>query len=52
MQQRGGDSARGHIWVCEAELLPIPYFYVVFTVLTEVASIAFHNKAVVYGILF
>jgi len=33
-------------------LLPVPYFHVVFTLPSEVAEIAFHNKAVVYGILF
>lgn len=36
----------------QAELLPVPYFHVVFTVPSEVAAIAFHNKAVVYDILF
>jgi hypothetical protein len=35
-----------------AELLPVPYFHVVFTVPTEVAELAFGNKKVVYGILF
>jgi hypothetical protein len=36
----------------QAELLPVPYFHVVFTVPDEVATIAFQNKAVVYDILF
>jgi len=36
----------------QADLLPVPYFHVVFTVPAPVAEIAFHNKAVVYGILF
>ena len=36
----------------QAELLPVPYFHVVFTLPTAVAEIAFHNKAVVYAILF
>jgi hypothetical protein len=36
----------------QADLLPVPYFHVVFTVPTPVADIAFHNKEVVYGILF
>jgi hypothetical protein len=41
-------------WLAEwqAELLPVPYFHVVFTVPAQVAAIAFHNKAVVYAILF
>jgi hypothetical protein len=36
----------------QAELLPVPYFHVVFTLPDEVATIAFQNKAVVYDILF
>ena len=36
----------------QAELLPVPYFHVVFTVPAPVADLAFHNKAAVYGILF
>ena len=36
----------------QAELLPVPYFHVVFTVPAEVAEIAFQNKAAVYAILF
>ncbi|HET7883596.1 MAG TPA: transposase zinc-binding domain-containing protein, partial [Acetobacteraceae bacterium] len=36
----------------QAELLPVPYFHVVFTVPAPVAELAFHNKAVVYGVLF
>jgi len=36
----------------QAELLPVPYFHVVFTLPAPVAEIAFHNKATVYAILF
>ena len=36
----------------QSELLPVPYFHVVFTVPAPIAQIALHNKAVVYGILF
>jgi len=36
----------------QADLLPVPYFHVVFTVPAEVAAIAYQNKAVVYAILF
>src|SRR5260370_1717674 len=36
----------------QAELLPVPYFHVVFTLPAAVAEIAFHNKATVYAILF
>jgi len=35
-----------------AELLPVPYFHVVFTLPSEIADIAFTNKRVVYGLLF
>ena len=36
----------------QTELLPVPYFHIVFTVPAPLAEIAFHNKAAVYGILF
>jgi hypothetical protein len=36
----------------QADLLPAPYFHVVFTVPAQVAEIAFQNKAAVYAILF
>jgi hypothetical protein len=36
----------------EADLLPVPYFHVVFTVPGEVAAIAYQNKRLLYGILF
>jgi hypothetical protein len=36
----------------QAELLPVSYFRVVFTLPAPVAEIAFHNKATVYAILF
>src|SRR3989442_10731357 len=36
----------------KAELLPVEYFHLVFTVPEPIATIAFQNKAVVYGILF
>jgi len=47
-------SATRERWLADrqADLLPVPYFHVVFTVPSEVAEIAFHNKAVVYAILF
>ena len=47
-------SATRERWLADrqADLLPVPYFHVVFTVPAEVAEIAFHNKAVVYAILF
>ena len=41
-------------WLAErqAELLPVPYFHVVFTLPAPVAEIAFQNKETVYAILF
>ena len=36
----------------QAELLPVPYFHVVFTVPAAAAEIAFQNKETVYAILF
>jgi hypothetical protein len=41
-------------WLTErqAELLPVPYFHVVFTLPAPAAEIAFQNKAAVYAILF
>jgi hypothetical protein len=36
----------------KAELLPVEYFHVVFTIPEELARIAFYNPEVVYGILF
>ena len=36
----------------KAELLPVEYFHVVFTVPEQIATIAFQNKSVVYAILF
>src|SRR3982751_3329545 len=41
-------------WLAErqAELLPVPYFHVVFTLPAPAAEIAFQNKAAVYVILF
>ena len=42
------------VWLAErqAELLPVPYFHVVFTLPTPASEIAFQNKAAVYAILF
>jgi hypothetical protein len=36
----------------KAELLPVEYFHVVFTVPEELARLAFYNQEAVYGILF
>lgn len=47
-----GAAARTWLEAREADLLPVGYFHVVFTLPAEVADIAFHNKAVVYDLLF
>lgn len=36
----------------EAELLPVPYFHVVFTLPAAIGALAYHNKAKIYGLLF
>jgi hypothetical protein len=35
----------------EAELLPVPYFHVVYTLPSELRDIAYQNKRVVYDLL-
>ncbi|HLJ18816.1 MAG TPA: IS91 family transposase [Stellaceae bacterium] len=47
-----GAAARSWLAEREADLLPIGYFHVVFTLPAEVADIAFTNKALVYDLLF
>ncbi|MER9586957.1 IS91 family transposase [Mesorhizobium sp. M0276] len=47
-----GAAARTWLAEREADLLPVGYFHVVFTLPAEVADIAFHNKAAVYDLLF
>jgi len=36
----------------QADLLPVPYFHVVFTLPAPIAAIGYYNKAIVYGLLF
>ena len=47
-----GAAARTWLAEREADLLPVGYFYVVFTLPAEVADIAWQNKALVYDLLF
>ena len=47
-----GAAAREWLAAREADLLPVGYFHVVFTVPAEIADIAFSNKAAVYDLLF
>jgi len=47
-------GAAARAWLAEraAELLPVPYYHVVFTLPAAIADIAYHNKAVIYDLLF
>jgi hypothetical protein len=47
-----GAQAREWPAAREADLLPVGYFHVVFSLPAEVSDIALHNKAVVYDLLF
>jgi len=47
-----GAAAKAWLAEREAELLPVPYFHVVFTLPGPIADIAYQNKAVIYDILF
>jgi hypothetical protein len=47
-----GAAAREWLAARQADLLPVGYFHVVFTLPAEVADFAWHNKAVVYDLLF
>src|ERR1700761_4193663 len=47
-----GAAAREWMAAREAELLPVPYFHVVFTLPARIAAITYQNKAVVYDLLF
>ena len=47
-----GAAAQRWLEAREAELLPLAYYHVVFTLPAHVGDIAFQNKAVVYDILF
>jgi hypothetical protein len=47
-------GAAAHEWMAarEADLLPIPYFHVVFTLPSAIGDIAYQNKAAIYDLLF
>jgi hypothetical protein len=47
-----GPAARDWMAARAADLLPVPYYHVVFTLPAPVAEIAYTNKAVVYDLLF
>ena len=47
-----GAAAREWLAEREAELLPVPYYHVVFSLPAQIADIAYQNKAVIYDLLF
>ena len=47
-----GAAARDWLAAREADLLPVGYFHLVFTLPAEITPIAYQNKAVVYDLLF
>ena len=47
-----GAAARNWMEAREAELLPVQYFHVVFTLPSQIADIAYQNKRVIYDLLF
>ena len=47
-----GAAAKEWLAEREAELLPVPYYHVVFTLPAQISDIAYHNKEVIYDLLF
>ena len=47
-----GTAAKDWLADREADLLPVPYYHVVFTLPAAIADIAYQNKAVLYDLLF
>ncbi len=47
-----GAAAKEWLADREADLLPVPYYHVVFTLPAAIADIAYQNKAVIYDLLF
>jgi len=47
-----GAAARAWLAERESELLPVPYYHLVFTLPAAIADIAYQNKATVYDLLF
>jgi putative transposase/transposase-like zinc-binding protein len=47
-----GAAAKEWLTDREAELLPVPYYHVVFTLPAAIGDIAYQNKAVIYDLLF
>lgn len=47
-----GSAAKRWLVARQADLLPVDYYHVVFTLPAPIAALAYQNKAVVYAILF
>ena len=47
-----GSAARRWLQDRQADLLPVDYYHVVFTLPAPISDLAYHNKAVVYALLF
>ena len=47
-----GAAAQDWMQARMEDLLPVEYFHVVFTLPTQIADIAYQNKAAIYGLLF
>ena len=47
-----GAAAKQWLAEREAELLPVPYYHVVFTLPAQISDIAYQNKAAIYDLLF
>jgi hypothetical protein len=47
-----GAAAKDWLAARQAELLPVRYFHLVFTVPKQIAAIAYQNKAIIYDLLF
>ena len=47
-----GAAAREWLAERETDLLPVPYFHLVYTLPAQIADIAYQNKAVIYDLLF
>ncbi len=47
-----GNAAQRWLDARQADLLPVEYYHVVFTLPAPISAIAYYNKAVIYGLLF
>ena len=50
--QCGGSKRAAWLAKCQADLLPVPYFHVVFTLPHELSALALGNRALMYRLLF